>query len=86
MTRKLYVGGLPWAVSSEQLHTLFQDYGSIVNAFVVQDRETGRSRGFGFVEFENPEDATSARDAMNGKDVEGRTITVNEAHERRPRA
>ncbi len=85
MPKKLYVGGLPWAVTSDELESIFQEHGSVLNAFVVQDRDTGRSKGFGFVEFENNEAANQAMDALNGSDVGGRTITVNEARERQAR-
>ena len=85
MSNKLYVGGLPWSTTSDELQGLFESYGPIVNAFVVHDRETGRSKGFGFVEFDNADSANQAMDAMNGADVGGRTITVNEARERQPR-
>lgn len=79
MQNKLFVGSLPWGVDDQQLNDLFASYGEIVSARVVTDRDTGRSRGFGFVEFADDASAQAAIDAMDGADVEGRNITVSVA-------
>ena len=75
--KKLYVGNLAWGVTDNDLQQLFSDYGSVVSAVVISDRETGRSRGFGFVEMENGAD--EAMNALNGQDFQGRPLRVNEA-------
>ena len=75
--KKLYVGNLAWAVTDEDLQNMFTDFGSVASAVVITDRETGRSRGFGFVELEDGAD--QAIEALNGKDVQGRPLRVNEA-------
>lgn len=79
MQNKLFVGSLPWGVDDQQLHDLFASYGEIISARVVTDRDTGRSRGFGFVEFADDASAQAAIEAMDGADVEGRKITVSVA-------
>lgn len=81
---KLFVAGLPWAINSESLRELFSSYGEITDAVVIMDRETQRSKGFGFVTFKNAEDAKSALE-MNNKEVEGRTLVVNVARPREER-
>jgi len=73
------VGSLPWAVNDEALKEAFATYGNVISANVVTDRQTGRSRGFGFVEFENDSEATAAIEALNGSELDGRNIVVNEA-------
>jgi RNA recognition motif-containing protein len=78
---RLYVGNLPWGVDDAQLRTLFQDHGTVTDAHVMQDRETGRSRGFAFVEMPD-DDAKQAMEALNGYSIEGRPIVVNEARAR----
>jgi RNA recognition motif-containing protein len=83
LNNKLFVGSLPWAVDSAQLEQLFSQFGKVVSAQVLKDRETGRSRGFGFVEMSTEEEAQKAVEALNGSDMEGRKIVVNVA---RPRA
>lgn len=85
MNKKLYVGGLPYAVSDLRLEELFAPYGTVESARVIIDRMTGRSRGFGFVEMSTAEEAQAAVDALNGTELEGRSLTVNEARERSPR-
>ena len=75
---KLFVGSLPWSIDNNSLRDLFAQFGEITDVFVVTDRDSGRSKGFGFVTFANEEDAQKALD-MNGKDVEGRSIVVNVA-------
>lgn len=82
---KLYVGGLPYAVADEGLAELFAEYGKVASAKVIVDRDTGRSKGFGFVEFESDDEGKTAEAAMNGKEVQGRTIRVNEARPMTPR-
>ena len=79
MSKKLFVGSLPWAVTDEALKEAFATYGNVISANVVTDRQTGRSRGFGFVEFENDSEATAAIEALNGSELDGRNIVVNEA-------
>ncbi len=79
MSKKLFVGSLPWAVSDEALKEAFTQYGNVVSAKVVTDRQTGRSRGFGFVEMESDSEASAAIEALNGSDLNGRNIVVNEA-------
>ena len=85
MAKKIYVGNLPWSTTSASLEELFSSHGTVQSAEVVSDRETGRSRGFGFVEMATEEGCTAAIAALNGVEVDGRPITVNEARERAPR-
>lgn len=85
MNNKLFVGSLPWAVDSAQLEQLFSQYGKVISAQVLKDRETGRSRGFGFVEMSSEEEAQKAVEALNGSDMEGRKIVVNVARPREER-
>src|SRR6185369_3655402 len=79
MAKKLFVGGIPWATTSDDLKQLFSQYGTVASATVITDKMTGRSRGFGFVEFENDEEATAAESALNNTDYQGRTLVVKEA-------
>lgn len=76
---KLYVGGLPFSTTDEELAAAFAAHGTVASAKVIMDRETGRSKGFGFVEFENDDEGKAAEAAMNDSDLGGRTIRVNEA-------
>jgi RNA recognition motif-containing protein len=85
MGKKLFVGGLSWGTSDDGLRQAFERFGAIVEAKVIMDRETGRSRGFGFVTFEQDDAAANAISQMDGTDLDGRTIKVNEAEERGPR-
>lgn len=80
--KKLYVGNLPWSIRNEELRDLFATYGEVVEAIVITDRMSGRSKGFGFVTFANEEDALRAVEEMNEKEVEGRKIIVNVAKPR----
>lgn len=80
--KKLFVGGLPWSMSGHSLKDLFAQYGEIIDAVIISDRATGRSKGFGFVTFAKEEDAEKARQEMSGKDIEGRNIIVNTAKPR----
>ena len=86
MSKKLFVGGLSWNTTDAGLSEAFQQFGEITEAKVIMDRDTGRSRGFGFITFTNDEDALNAINAMNGTNLEGRTIKVNEAEDKGPRA
>jgi cold-inducible RNA-binding protein len=80
---KIYVGNLSYSTSSEGLREMFEEFGSVDSAEVVMDRNTNRSRGFGFVEMSNGEEAQAAISAINGKDVEGRALNVSEARPKR---
>lgn len=82
MSSKIYVGGLPYSTSQEELENLFSGYGTVVSAVVINDRETGRSKGFGFVEMANSHEANEVIANLDGKNVGGRTIRVNEAQQR----
>jgi len=82
---KLFVGSLSWDTDDHSLREAFERFGEVEEAKVITDRETGRSRGFGFVTFSGREDAEAAIAEMNGKELDGRTINVNEAREREPR-
>ncbi len=86
MAKKIYVGNLPWSTTSASLESLFSAHGAVRSAEVIADRDTGRSRGFGFVEMETDEACEQAIQALNGQEVDGRAITVNEARERTPRS
>ncbi len=81
---ELYVGNLPWSVNDEGLTNMFAAHGAVTRAKVVMDRETGRSRGFGFVTMTNDAEGKAAIDTLNGKDVEGRALRVREAEPRQP--
>ncbi|MBA3715882.1 MAG: RNA-binding protein [Pyrinomonadaceae bacterium] len=85
MSMKLYVGNLSFQTSSEDLQDLFGQAGTVESASVVEDRETGRSRGFGFVEMATKEEGEAAIQQFNGKDFNGRNLTVNEARPREDR-
>lgn len=79
MSTKLYVGNLPWAFSNNQLQDTFKKHGNVISAKVVTDRESGKSRGFGFVEMENDLDANNAIKALNGSELNGRKLIVSAA-------
>jgi RNA recognition motif-containing protein len=79
---KLYVGRLPYQTTEQDLADIFGQIGQVLSAVVITDRETGRSKGFGFVEMSNDEEARSAINQLNGSTLEGRSIIVNEANER----
>src|SRR5829696_3133404 len=85
MGRKLYVGNLSYQVDSSALEQLFGQYGQVVSAQVISDRDTGRSKGFGFVEMSSDDEAQAAIAAMNGQEHGGRALTVNEARPREER-
>ncbi len=82
MGKKLFVGGLAWATTDETLHNAFSQFGDVVEAKVITERETGRSRGFGFVSFDDDDSADTAVRELDGSSLDGRTIRVNEARER----
>jgi len=79
MAKKLYVGGLPYSTTDEALKAAFEQAGTVVSAVIINDKFTGRSKGFGFVEMSTEEEAQKAIEMWDGKDFEGRTIKVNEA-------
>jgi RNA recognition motif-containing protein len=82
VSTKLFVGSLPWSVNDEELKQTFEKHGNVVSAKVVTDRNSGRSRGFGFVEMESAEDAQKAMSTLNDSEMGGRKIVVNEAKAR----
>jgi RNA recognition motif-containing protein len=82
VSKKLFVGSLSWNTTDEGLRRAFEKFGEVIEAKVIKDRETDRSRGFGFVSFANPKDAMDAMHGMDGQELDGRTIKVNEAQER----
>ncbi|MBI2339031.1 MAG: RNA-binding protein [Deltaproteobacteria bacterium] len=85
MTKKLYVGNLPYSVDDAQLNEMAAPFGAVLSASVIKDKFSGQSKGFGFVEMENDEEALKAIEALNGKDVGGRALKVNEARPMVPR-
>lgn len=85
MGKKLYVGNLGYGVSSSDLEQLFAPFGTVTSAQVIGDRETGRSKGFGFVEMSTDEEAQAAIQGLNGQEHDGRPLTVNEARPREER-
>lgn len=85
MAKKLFVGGLAWATTDDGLRQAFERFGQVAEAKVIMDRETGRSRGFGFVSFNDDNHGNAAMQEMDGAQLDGRTIKVNEAQERAPR-
>jgi len=82
MAKKLFVGGLSWDTNDDGLRAAFEEFGTVSDAKVITDRETGRSRGFGFVTYEDSQDAEEAIEKMDGAEIDGRPVTVNEARER----
>jgi RNA recognition motif-containing protein len=83
--KKLYVGNLSYSVDNAQLEELFSKYGSVRSAEVIQDRDTGRSKGFGFVEMSDDNAAREAIEGLNGREQDGRSLTVNEARPKESR-
>lgn len=79
----IYVGNLSFSSTEDSIRSLFESHGEVASASIITDRETGRSRGFGFVEMPNDEEGRKAIEALNGKEIDGRALTVNEA---RPKA
>jgi RNA recognition motif-containing protein len=86
MAKNIYVGNLAWEATSDDLYALFQEHGAVKRAQVISDKETGRSRGFGFVEMNDDAEAQKAIDALNGSTYRGRALTVNEARPREERS
>jgi RNA recognition motif-containing protein len=86
MGSKIYVGGLPYATTESQLDDLFAPHGTVESVRVITDKFTGQSRGFGFVEMSTDAEAKAAIGALNGTQMDGRTLTVNEAKPREPRS
>lgn len=82
MSNKLFVGGLSWDTTNQGLKRAFEAHGEVTEAKVILDRDTGRSRGFGFVSFTDSRDAAAAKEALNGTELDGRSIRVDEARER----
>ena len=85
MSAKLYVGNLSFNTTQQDLEEMFGEFGSVQSANIIEDRETGRSRGFGFVEMSSKEEGQNAISALNGKEVDGRGLVVNEAKPREDR-
>ncbi|MBM4089498.1 MAG: RNA-binding protein [Planctomycetes bacterium] len=85
MAKKLYVGNLSYGTTDSDLRGMFEDYGTVQSAQVIMDRESGRSKGFGFVEMANDQEAQAAISGLNGKEIDGRALTVNEARPREDR-
>jgi len=85
MSKKLYVGNLPYTVDDNQLSEIFSEAGAVESATVISDKFSGRSKGFGFVEFSNDDEGQAAIDKFNGSDIDGRAIVVNEARPMKPR-
>ena len=84
--KKLYVGNLPFSATEAEIQDLFSQHGEVASVALIMDRETGRPRGFGFVEMANDDEADKSIDALNGQEYGGRALTVNEARERQPRS
>jgi cold-inducible RNA-binding protein len=84
MSNRLYVGNLPYTITQNDLQQIFSEYGTVVSTQIISDRETGRSRGFGFVEMDSAEAFRNALQGANGRDVGGRQLSVTEARERAP--
>ena len=85
MSARLFVGGLPYSITEDDLNRIFGEYGPVRETTLIMDKETGRSRGFGFVEFESNLDALKAEEALDQSELEGRRISVREANPRRGR-
>ncbi|MHB8974151.1 MAG: RNA recognition motif domain-containing protein [Pirellulaceae bacterium] len=85
MAKKLYVGNLSYGTTDSDLQGMFEEFGTVQSAQVIMDRESGRSKGFGFVEMGSDQEAEAAINALNGKEVDGRALTVNEAKPREDR-
>ena len=85
MSKKLFVGSLAWETTEDELRDLFAQFGEVEEAIIISDRDSGRSKGFGFVTFVNDEEADKAVEALNGSDLKGRNIVVNEARPRENR-
>ena len=86
MAKKLYVGGVSYSTTEDGLRDAFSQAGAVVSAVIIKDKMSGRSKGFGFVEMSNDDEAAAAIDMWNGKELDGRKLTVNEARPLEPRA
>lgn len=86
MAKKIYIGNLSFHTTEDTLQNTFSEFGQVVSVSIIKDRMTEQSKGFGFVEMENEEDAAKAISALNGKELDGRRVRVNEAEERKPRS
>ena len=86
MSQRIYVGNLPYEARESEVEELFSEHGEVISVALPTDRETGRSRGFGFVGMPNDDEARAAIDALHGIELLGRTLTVNEARPREPRS
>jgi RNA recognition motif-containing protein len=86
MAKRIYVGNLPWSCSTSDLEAMFGAHGEVTAAEVINDRVTGKSRGFGFVQMASDDAANAAMNALNGTEMAGRALVVNEARERAPRS
>ncbi|VFQ42946.1 RNA recognition motif domain-containing protein [Desulfoluna butyratoxydans] len=82
----IYVGNIAYSMSDDELRTVFENFGEVDSARIITDRDTGRSKGFGFVEMPDSDQAAAALEALNGSEIMGRTLTVNEARPRKPRS
>jgi RNA recognition motif-containing protein len=82
MKKKLFIGGLAWSTTDDSLKAAFDEFGEVTEARVITDRETGRSRGFGFVSFTDPAHAQAAKDAMDNQPIDGRNVRVDFAHDK----
>jgi cold-inducible RNA-binding protein len=85
VAKKLYVGNLSYNTGDRELQEMFEEYGTVQSAQVIMDRDTGRSKGFGFVEMSSDQEAQAAINGLNGKEIDGRALTVNEARPREER-
>ncbi|MBI4351003.1 MAG: RNA-binding protein [Elusimicrobia bacterium] len=86
MSKRIYVGGLPFSTTEAEMSALFATYGAVTSAKLITDRESGQSRGFGFVEMANDAEAVAAMEKLNGTDFGGRKLTINEARPMEPRS
>jgi RNA recognition motif-containing protein len=82
MSKKLFIGNIEWGVTEDELKELFGKYGEVEEGIIIRDRMSGRSKGYGFITFANEEDADKAMEALNGYELNGRKLAVNEARER----
>ncbi len=85
-TNKLFIGGISWGLDWQDIKDIFKEYGEVSFVKVIKDRETGKSKGFGFVEFASVEEAVAAKEAMDGAELDGRTIKVDFAQDKRDEA
>ncbi len=86
MAKKLYVGNIPWNTSEDDLRNKFSEFGSVDEVLIIKDKISGRSKGFGFVTFNNDDEADAAMNALNGQQFNGRQLNINEARPQVPRS